>query len=116
MGLRPHQHGAGHGGRLQPGAVLTASPERRVLHAAPAADRARHDRTGVDPDADVEAGDAPGALDLPAVGRDLLDDPQARTNGAFRVVLVRGGRPEERQHAVAREVLHVCRRTPRPPP
>ena len=108
MGLRAYQHGAGHRLTLQPGCGVDRVPERRVLHAAPAADRAGHDRAGLDPHADIHLGDTPGPLDLLPERSDLFDDPQTRTNGSFRIVLVRGRSPEDRQHAVAREVLHVA--------
>jgi hypothetical protein len=45
------------------------------------------------------------ALDLARVPRDLVDHPERGAHGAFGVVLVGRRRAEQREHAVAGQVL-----------
>ena len=103
--LLPDEHPPRLAERLQPGRRVHGVAERRVFDAAPRADRADDDRSGLDADAHAEPGHTPGGLDLARVLGDLLHDLQRRAHGALGVVLVRGGGAEQRQHAVSREVL-----------
>ena len=92
-------------GRLQPRRGVHGVTESRVLHPAPGADRADDDGTGLDADTHAEPLHPPGVLDLAGVLGDLLDDPQRRAHRALGIVLVGRRGTEERQDAVAGEVL-----------
>src|SRR5205085_5391974 len=76
-----------------------------VFHPAAGPDIPDHHQTRGDPDADAEPGHVPAALDLARVFLDLIAYADRRADGALRVVLVGGGRAEEREHAVAGQVL-----------
>ena len=106
MGLLAHEHRPGFGERLEPRGGVDRVAERRVLDAAPGAERPDDDRSGVDTDPDAEPLVTERALDLARVPRDLVDHPERGAHGAFGIVLVGGRRAEQREHAVARQVLH----------
>ncbi len=106
LGGGTHEHAAGRCVRLQPGRDVHRIAQRRVLDAAAGADRARHDRAGVDAGTHVQRVDAPGFLDLAGERGDVVDDAHRCADGPLGVVLVRDRGPEEREHAVAGEVLH----------
>ena len=94
--------------RLKSGGGVDRVAEGGVLGPAAAADLAEDDGAGRDPDPDIELGDPPAPLDLRAVGGDLLDDAQRRSERAFRIVLVRNRRAEEGEDTVSGEVLDVA--------
>ena len=74
-------------------------------------DRPEHHRPGVDPDPHGKAFDAPSLGDLVRVGGDLLGDGESSPDGPLGVVLVRDRRAEQRQHAVAGQILHRAAET-----
>ena len=96
------------GRRLQPRRRIDRVAEGGVLDAPAAAEQADDDWPGGDADADRDSLDPPRPGDLVSVDRDLVDYPERRPGGALGVVL--GGRrgAEEREHAVAGEVLDVA--------
>ena len=104
FGTDKHRSDVGMG--LQPGCDVHGIAGRARLLVAPASDGADHHEPGLDAHPDTEIVDARG----PRYGLGMpLDDPldfQAGEHRAFRVVLVRVRRAEEREDAVAGEVLH----------
>ena len=99
------EHRARRRGLLEPSGRVDRIAGRAVLDARASADRAEDDRPRVHADPDREAVDAPTRGDLGSVAGHLLGDPQARTDGPFRVVLMRHGRSEEREDPVPGEIL-----------
>ncbi len=105
VGGRPDQDGAGFGRALEPGGGVDRVPHGAVFDAGPPAHEPEHGRAGGDAHPDVEPLDAPGPGDFCAVGADVPGDLQGRQDRPFGVVLVRRGRAEQGQHAVAGQVL-----------
>ena len=93
-------HRAGLGGLLHPRGDVHGVAHRRVLVPQVRADLPDDDRTGVDPDADVEIEPPFGPQPL-LERRDRGDDLEPRHHGALRVVLMRGRSAEEREDRVA---------------
>ena len=87
-------------------AVLTVSPNAAYSTRCPAPMGPRTTGPVFDADADAEPLDAPRGRDLARVGGDVLRDPDRRAHGALGVVLVGDGGAEQRQDAVAGQVLH----------
>lgn len=52
--------------------------------------------------------DPPAAGNLRAILDHRLQDAQCRPRGTLSIVLVRDGCAEERQHSVARQVIHIA--------
>ncbi len=94
--------------RLQTGSEVDRVAERGVLHAIACADLTDDDRPGRCADTHSEAVDAPAAKDFAPVVLELGDDAQGGPERALGVVFARGRRPEEGEHAVAREILDVA--------
>ena len=95
------------GRRLEPRRDVDRVAERRVLDARSGSDLAEHDRPGRNTDPNAEALGSPAAPHLAPVLVHLRDHAQRAAHGALGVVLARRRRAEEREHAVAGEILHV---------
>ena len=91
--------------RLEPRRDVHGVAERRVLDALPRADGSEDHRAGVHADAHAEALEAPGRGDLAGICGDVLRDAHGGTQRPLGVVLVRDGGAEQRQDAVAGQVL-----------
>ena len=90
---------------LEPRRDVHRVAHRPVLDARTGPDRPDDDGPRLHAHADAEPVDPPAPADLVGELPHLLHDPQAGEERAFGVVLVRDGRAEEREHAVAGEVL-----------
>ena len=102
-----HEDGSGIGRRLEPRRDVDRVTERGVLDSRSGADLAQHDRPGRDPDPHAEAFGSPAAPYLAPVLVHLSDHAQRAAHRALGVVLARRRCAEEREHAVAGEILHV---------
>ena len=91
--------------RLEPRRDVHGVAHRPVLDARAGADRPDHDGSRLHADPDAEPVDPPAPADLVGELAHLLHDPQSGEEGALGVVLVRDRRAEEREHAVAGQVL-----------
>ena len=98
---RADDHLAGLGGALQPVGRVHDVAHRRVVAAGP--ERAHQHLARVDPDphADVDA-------QLGRGQRERLLHPQGGAHGALSVVLVRGGRTEQRHDGVADDLVDAA--------
>lgn len=87
------------GQRLQPrGQVGRIADDRLLLRRALPDEIADHDNAGRDADADLKP-----ILRAGIEFRDNRQNVQARPDGSFRVLLMRSGKTEIREHAVAHE-------------
>jgi len=90
------------GGHRPPATTLTELVDGRRLYGF-----ADDDGAGRRADAHAKALDPPPAQHFACVVVHLADDPQRCAHCALGVVLARGGRAEEREHAVTGEILHI---------
>ena len=90
---------------LEPCRDVHGISHRPVLDARTSPDSPDDDGPRLHADADAEPVDPPAPADLVGELPHLLHDPQSSEEGALGVVLVRDGRPEEREHSVAGQVL-----------
>jgi hypothetical protein len=105
LGLGADEHAAGVRLGLQAGGDIDDVAGCAVFHAAARADGADDSDAAVDANAHAEAVDAEAALDIACIHPQLVADLESGADRAFGVVLVRGRGAEEREHAVAGEIL-----------
>jgi hypothetical protein len=106
VGALAHQDRPGVGRGLQPRRRVERVAHRGVLHLAPGAQRAQDGESGLDAHAHRHRIDPEFPAHLLAVVADAVEDEQPGAHGALGVVLVRRRRPEQGDHAVARQLDH----------
>jgi hypothetical protein len=109
------ERGAGPGQLLHARGQVGGLPDRAVLHVEVVADRAHHDVAGVDAHADLHV-DALAPAQLLGVLRQRAVHAQRRVAGAHGMVLVGHRRAEQRQDAVAHDLVDGCPRSGGRPP
>ncbi len=99
------EHRPRRGLRLEPCRDVDRVADGAVLDPAAGADRSDDDGAGVHAHPDAEAADAEAPLHLEGIRPQLVRDLQRGAQRAFRIVFVRRRRTEQREHAVARQIL-----------